>query len=119
MRVNKPYISVHRDKKDKTKFRVSALFLPQKGRTAKSLELIYDGVKQKTREDGSVINCSKFIISLKREPGFHHWLPLHFKSKSFLKDSNAEFIWVTTEGGGFGGSPDEGGVGNYEDPDGN
>lgn len=74
-----------------------------------------DPIKDRIRLDGTRLKCSRFLIKLKMGNG-----PtgiVHFESKEFTQDPGINHVWVRTTGHPSV-NPNQGAVGNYDDPDG-
>ncbi|OEK04407.1 hypothetical protein [Roseivirga misakiensis] len=123
MRPIKTYLSLEYQGIDsatrKEVFKIHAfLYIPEgSGVEVVSNEIIRDNPKIQTYDElsGYRKQCSKFIIQLKNGNG-----PtgvIHFESQPFLRDRGIDHVWVKPKGHSTA-NPDEGAVGNYNDPDG-
>ena len=117
MREKRPYISIE---KDGNNFRVHALILLEPGYELVSPGLVPDGIKRKSRNTGPAIICNKFLIEI-ADTGATVTDPQHLVSSWHPRplDENGKLvdhIWVHVKSD-FDSTPEDGSVGNYDDPD--
>lgn len=113
MRTKRPYISIERTDAQHDLYKVHALLELPTSLEVVSNKIIYDGIETRKGAIRS-IRCSKFLLKLK--PGVSTGGVIPFESDEFTRDEAIEYIWVKVVDP-QGVEPNEGAIGNYEDPD--
>ena len=119
MKIKSPYLNIEYvgGLQESMEYIVRVFMVIPQGKKAKSNMLRINGVKKKYRIGGfDTIDCSQFLVQLEDDPTAVQTVE-HFESVPFIKPVGVKHIWITIDDDGTI-QPDEGAVGNYDDPDG-
>lgn len=116
MRKLRPYISIERVHGNE--YIVHALVYLEDNQKLRSNKLQPRGKVSKGRHAdlGNPEDRTKFVIEIDSAPGTINTQPVHLTSDKFTRHKGVRNVWVFCETP-VDGNPDEGGVGDYDDPD--